>query len=69
LYGQVGWLLALEDPINVDGRSAILVDKVRSIRDQSALGDEATLEVDRRQLVASRKRDNETPVYNCQRAR
>jgi hypothetical protein len=46
-----------------------LVDKVRSIRDQSALGDEATLEVDRRQLVASRKRDNETPVYNCQRAR
>jgi hypothetical protein len=31
LYRQVGWLLALDDAINVAGCPAILVDQVRSI--------------------------------------
>ena len=45
MYRQVGWLLALEDPINVVGRAAILIDKVRSIRNQAALGNELALEI------------------------
>src|SRR5262249_52375317 len=38
-----------------------------SIRDQAAFSDEAPIQIDRRQFVASCKRDDQTSVYKCQR--
>ena len=40
LHRQVGRLLALEDAIDVAGREAVLVDDIRPIGDQAAVGDE-----------------------------
>ena len=40
LHRQVGRLLALEDAVNVAGCAPVLVDEIRSIRDQAAAGDE-----------------------------
>ena len=40
LHRQVGWLLALEDAIDVAGRAPVLVDEIRPIGDQAAGGDE-----------------------------
>ena len=40
LHWQVGWLLALEDAIDVAGRAPVLVDDIRPIGDQAAVGDE-----------------------------
>jgi hypothetical protein len=33
---EVGWLLALEDAIDILGHTAILVDKIRPVGDQAA---------------------------------
>jgi hypothetical protein len=38
LHRQIGWLLALEDPIDVSRGLPGLIDKIRAIRDQSAGG-------------------------------
>src|SRR6266436_10294459 len=47
LHWQVGRLLALEDAVDVAGRAAILVDRIRPVRDQAAARDEETCPVDR----------------------
>ena len=59
LHRQVGWLLALEDAIDVAGRAPVLVDNIRPVGDQAAAGDEETFAVDRGQLVPGRQRDDQ----------
>jgi len=34
LHWQIGWLLALEDMVNVTSRAAVLIDNIGSIGDQ-----------------------------------
>ena len=43
LHRQVGRLLALEDAVDVAGRAPVLVDHVRPIGDQAAVGDEVAV--------------------------
>ena len=52
LHRQVGGLLALEDAIDVAGRAAVLVDDIRPIGDQAAVGDVESSGVDRGQFCA-----------------
>src|SRR5215831_5120363 len=52
LDGHVSRLLALEDAIDVAGRSPILVDIISSIRNQAAFGDAVAAKVDRRKFVS-----------------
>ena len=40
LHRKIGWLLALEDAIDIASRASVLVDKIGSIGDQAAVGDE-----------------------------
>jgi len=37
LHRQIGWLLALQDAINVAGRAPILIDEIRPAGDQAAI--------------------------------
>ena len=43
LHRQVGGLLALENAIDIGGRATVLVNKIRPIGDQAAVGGEARL--------------------------
>ena len=52
LHRKVGRLLALEDAIDVAGRAPVLVDDIRPVGDQAAVGDEIAGVVDRGQLDA-----------------
>src|SRR6266550_7211842 len=45
LHWKVGWLLALEDAIDIAGRLPVLVDEMRTIGDQAAVCDEVTVGV------------------------
>src|SRR5215467_7053786 len=69
LHRHVGGLLALEDAVDVAGRAPILVDKISSIRDQTAARDKLAAEVDRGQSVAGRKFDDQIALNGRQRAR
>ena len=40
LHRQVGWLLALEDAIDVASRAPVRVDPIRPVGDQAAASDE-----------------------------
>jgi hypothetical protein len=40
LYGQVGRFLALEDAVNVRGRAPVRLDRIKTIGDQPATGNE-----------------------------
>ena len=62
LHRQVGWLLALEDAVDVAGRSTILVDEIRPIRDQTARDNELACVVDRRQLSAGCQLNDQTAM-------
>ena len=53
LYRQVGWLLALEDAIDIASGAAVLVDKIRPVGDQAAGRGEVARAVNRRNAVAS----------------
>ena len=59
MHWQIGRLLAFEDAVDVAGRAPVLVDPISPIGNQAAGGDEGTLEVDRRQLVPCRQRDDQ----------
>ncbi len=48
LHRQIGWLLALEDAIDVAGRAPVLIDQISPIGDQAAAGDGGAVGVDRR---------------------
>jgi hypothetical protein len=43
---QVGWLLALEDAIDVCGCARVLLGQIRSIGDQPTVVDEESLKID-----------------------
>jgi len=47
LHWKVGWLLALENTINVAGRAPVLVGEIRPIGDQAASGNEVACVVRR----------------------
>src|SRR5262245_37055256 len=47
LHWQVGWLIALEDAIDVARRAPELVQEIRSIRDQTTAGRPKPAVVDR----------------------
>ena len=55
LHRQVGRLLALEDAIDIAGRAAVLVDVIRPIGDQAAVGDEESVRSRLRALVPGRQ--------------
>ena len=68
LHRQVGRLLALEDAIDVAGRAPELVDPIRPVGDQAAVGDEEPSGVDRGQFVPGRQRDDQFAMNRRQRA-
>jgi hypothetical protein len=51
------------------GRLSVLIDVVRSIRDQAAGGDEVTFEIDRGQFVPGRQCDDQIAMARRSRAR
>ena len=62
LHGQIGWLLALQDAVDVAGGAPELIDEIRPIRNQAAGVDENTIVVDRGQLVAGRQLDDQVAM-------
>src|SRR5215813_2589271 len=58
LHRQVAWLLALEDAIDITGRTPELVDSVRPISEQATLGGEYKVRIDRGQPLPGRKLDD-----------
>src|SRR5215471_16450333 len=58
LHGQISRLFTFEDAVDIAGREAILVNEIRSIRNQSAVGDELSLVIDRGEFVSSCKGDD-----------
>ena len=69
LYWQLGWLLALEDAIDVAGRLSVLFDKIRSIGDEATNGDEEAIGVDGGQSKPGGKRNDQIAMMRRQRAR
>src|SRR4029077_12542373 len=69
LYRQLGWLLALEDAINVAGRLSVLVDKIRSIGDEPTNGDEEAIGVDGGQSEPGGERNDQIAMARRQRTR
>src|SRR5262249_31097008 len=59
LHRQIGWLLALQDAVDVTRRAPILIDEIRPVGDQAAIADIKTGVVDDRQSVPSRKRKDQ----------
>jgi hypothetical protein len=55
---KIGGLLTLEDAIDVAGRAPVLVNFIRSVGDQAAIGDLKANGVDRCQLVLGRERND-----------
>jgi hypothetical protein len=55
---KIGGLLTLEDAIDVAGRAPVLVNFIRSVGDQAAIGDVKANGVDRCQLVLGRERND-----------
>src|SRR6516164_7274129 len=68
LHRQVGRLFALEDAIDVAGRASELIDPVRPIGEQVALGGEHRVRVDRGQPVLGRKLDDRIAIERPRRA-
>src|SRR6516162_7056180 len=62
LHRQVGWLLALEDTVDVAGGTAILVTQIAPVGDQAAGADEVAEGVDRRKLVPGASAARELPT-------
>src|SRR5262245_15042484 len=68
LHRQVGWLLALEDAVDVTSRPAVRVDYVRSIREQAAAASEVRERINRGQSVACCKRDDQMAMSRQRRS-
>src|SRR5262245_26803926 len=62
LHGHVGWLLPLENTVDVAGGAPVHFDPIGGIREQAASGDESAIVVDRGQFVLRRKRDDQIPI-------
>src|SRR5215475_2415719 len=57
LYRQIGWLLALEDAIDIASGASVVIEPVRPVRDQAASGDKSTIRVHCRKLIPGRQCD------------
>src|SRR5262249_33816987 len=66
LHRQIGRFLAFENAVDVNSRAAELVDEIRPVRNQAALGGEVPGIVDPWQSVTSRQSNDRLPVY-CRR--
>jgi hypothetical protein len=66
LHRQVGRLLTLEDAVDVAGCEAILVNKIRPIRNQPAVGDEQALEVYSWEFVSGSKSNDQIAMKERQ---
>ena len=66
LHRQVGWLLALEDTVNVAGSEPILVAEVRPVGDQTTVERCEARDVDRGQFVAGRCCNDHRPMNSRQ---
>jgi hypothetical protein len=62
LYGQIGWLLPFENTIHISGCESILVDRVNSVRKETAIIDEEALEVHGGHFVPSRQGDDQSAM-------
>src|SRR5438105_789952 len=51
LHGEISRLLAPEDAIDIVSSAAVLIDEIRPVGDQSAIGNIIFFDVDRGQLV------------------
>src|SRR5262249_49202406 len=69
LHRQIGWLLALENTIDVSGCAPVLVGPIRPVEDQAAAGDDVSVRIDCGQLVPSRQRDDQIVMQKPHRAR
>ena len=69
LYRKIARLLASQNAIDVSGSAAVLLEKIESIRNQSASVDEVASIVDRRQFVLGRERDDYFLIGHRQSAR
>src|SRR5262245_45763149 len=68
LHRKIGGLLALENAVDVAGGASILLLKISSIRNQTAVSDEQAFEVDCGQSVAGRKLDDQIALNARNRA-
>src|SRR5262245_9167241 len=59
LYREVGRFFTLENAVNVTGRAAMRIDRIRSIRNQAADGDVEACGIDSRKFVPSRERNDQ----------
>lgn len=67
LHRQISGFLTLEDAINVPRGLSILLDQIRPVIDQAAIGREVAERINCRQTMLSRKSDNQGAVGNRQR--
>src|SRR5262245_64954063 len=66
-YWKVAGLLAFENAIDVSRRASGLVDEVRPIRNQAAVGDEQAIAVHCGQSVSGSQRDDQIAMKRRQR--
>src|SRR5262245_47627873 len=59
LHRHVGWLLALEDAIDIARGTPDRIMRIRSVRNQATIQSPITIRIDRRQFVASGETDDE----------
>src|SRR5262245_10964275 len=59
LHRHIGWLLALEDAIDIPRGLPGRIVRIRSVRDQAAVYSVIAIRINRRQFVASYKTDYE----------
>jgi hypothetical protein len=68
LHWKVGWLLTLEDAIDVGSRAPALVEEIRPVGDQAADSHKEAFEVDCGQFVPCRQRNDQIAMKLRQRA-
>src|SRR6476646_5931086 len=62
LHRHIGWLLALEDAIDIPDGLPDCIVRIRSVRDQATAYSVIAIRINRRQFVASGKTDYEPAV-------
>src|SRR5262245_37699958 len=62
LHRQVGGLLAFENAVDVAGRASVLIEIIRSVREQAAALHVVARRVDQRQSVPSRQRNDQITI-------
>src|SRR5262245_59553590 len=65
LHRHIGWLLALEDAIDIPRGPPDCIVWIRSVRDQATVHGVITIRINGRQFVASGKTDYELATSRC----